>query len=143
MCFYHDGGCTEFWNDKTHKARKKHKCEECYYTILPGELYVRVVSFFEGEFDVYKSCRRCIYDRHRIQAHEWAEGCRGSESDPGTHILTETLYEMDMKQTEHEDVPGGFVPSYWIKENEVFFSPEAVSDRLVEHDLKWKERNKT
>jgi len=42
-----------------HKARKAHRCEECWQTIQPGEAYLRNSGVFEGEPYSYPLCQKC------------------------------------------------------------------------------------
>lgn len=45
--------------EETRKARKSHRCDECYRQILPGETYNWFTGYINGGFDVYKTCRHC------------------------------------------------------------------------------------
>ena len=44
---------------REHKARKTHKCCECYKAIKPGDTYVVSSGIWEGEPDSFKQCKRC------------------------------------------------------------------------------------
>ena len=55
--------CGDCGNDNVatyRKARKKHLCEECGRTIVPGEKYERFIKFYDGSVYVYKTCLDCI-----------------------------------------------------------------------------------
>lgn len=41
------------------KARKKHKCCECYNPIMPGEKYVYSSGIWDGKANDYKQCMIC------------------------------------------------------------------------------------
>ena len=112
MCFYHDI-TSEIWHESTRRARKEYICDECLEKIETGELYVYVRGRCEGIWFVDRECRRCIWDRHRIQRHELKEGCRGMETDPGHGMIWDTLLELGWKQTEKRRVPKRFIPTYW------------------------------
>ena len=47
----------EFYTDVVRKARKVHKCNLCYQSILAGEQYHRQSGKYEGEF-----FDRCIHE---------------------------------------------------------------------------------
>lgn len=53
----------DFQRQTTPKARKPHRCEEsrCRRTrdILPGQVYVRIVGSYEGDFYTSILCTRC------------------------------------------------------------------------------------
>lgn len=42
------------------KARKVHRCEECYGEIHPGEVYELVKWLDGGKFDTFKTCHLCL-----------------------------------------------------------------------------------
>lgn len=41
------------------KARKPHRCDQCFQNVDIGELYLRVEGIWEGEFSKYKSHIDC------------------------------------------------------------------------------------
>jgi len=48
-----------FWVSNP-RARKKHRCGECYTDILSGETYEKVAGVWSGEFDHHKTCVACV-----------------------------------------------------------------------------------
>jgi hypothetical protein len=54
------------------KARKEHKCGECYRKIEPKETYVRTATIYEGELNAYKTCLQCMEVKHWL-----ARNCDG------------------------------------------------------------------
>ena len=42
------------------RARKTHRCCECYTDIKPGETYEKVAGVWGGEFDHHKTCEACV-----------------------------------------------------------------------------------
>ena len=42
------------------KAKKAHKCYECGNAISPGEEYERVSGLYEGSWDHFHTCSRCL-----------------------------------------------------------------------------------
>lgn len=55
-----------FGSTKTVRARKQHKCEECWRTIEAGELYYRHAGVWEGDFFTNVSCAHCAELRRQI-----------------------------------------------------------------------------
>jgi hypothetical protein len=66
-CDYDD--VADAWIVTMPKARKRHKCYECYGPILPGEVYKRVGSLFDGHWETYKTCPRCLAIIDYVDAH--------------------------------------------------------------------------
>lgn len=58
-----------FYVRETPKARKPHRCFECGYQIAPGETYESARGMWDGTFDVFKTCNRCIALRDCVTAH--------------------------------------------------------------------------
>lgn len=48
------------------RARKPHRCEECFRTIHPGETYHRTAGSWEGDFFTVKACAHCCAFRKHI-----------------------------------------------------------------------------
>ncbi len=63
MCRIDDAERCEFNSAATFKARKTHKCGECYRTIEPGETYERAIGVMQGDFFTYKTCAHCVAAR--------------------------------------------------------------------------------
>lgn len=45
--------------DRNHRARKTHRCSECYRDILAGENYNVMCCIFDDSMDIYKTCQHC------------------------------------------------------------------------------------
>lgn len=74
-----------FWNSREHKARKEHTCIYCNKTIEVGESYSRESGLYEGEFNDYCLCLRCL----------WLINNYAREDDYLTD-MRETLFENDL-----------------------------------------------
>lgn len=108
MCFYSDDDAPEMMTESTPKARKDHTCCECREVIPRGERYHLVSGKWDGNFDTFRTCRRCCFDRNRVVEHEIAEGCDWEDSWPPFGHLVGHLEESGMGQTKPEDVPVSF-----------------------------------
>lgn len=58
MIDYSDGYSVVL-DDRNHKARKPHKCSECYRIIQAGETYNVQRIVFDGDANSYKTCQHC------------------------------------------------------------------------------------
>lgn len=58
MADYSDGYSVVL-HDRNQKARKEHKCSECYRIINAGETYNVQRCIFDGQADSYKTCEHC------------------------------------------------------------------------------------
>ena len=54
-----DSEAPEFFRETWVKARKEHKCCECWKVINPGDEYQYTAGFWEGRLYTYKTCERC------------------------------------------------------------------------------------
>ena len=67
-----------FYSASIQKARKQHKCHECSGIILPGEQYEYVAGLWDGNFDYFKTCSRCVdlrtWVKNNIPCVCWAHG---------------------------------------------------------------------
>ncbi len=78
--------CTE----KSTRARKAHRCEECGKAILPGMCYWRCSSLTTGTWMHWAQCDKC----HRIEkAHAAAERSMGGNSSYYVGQLLEQVKE--------------------------------------------------
>lgn len=59
MCMIEDGEPCDVWIETAHRARKEHKCEECYRMIMPGEMYRRIFMVSDGHARTSKMCAHC------------------------------------------------------------------------------------
>lgn len=86
----------EFWNNRHHKARKKHVCDMCGLEILPGQTYQRYSGKYDGEMFDCKYCLDCekVIDAYCSQVdneysddeiHEWLQEEFCSECIHGWH----------------------------------------------------------
>jgi hypothetical protein len=50
----------DFYEEKIVKARKEHKCCECYRPIPVGTQYERITGKCCGDIDKYKTCLECM-----------------------------------------------------------------------------------
>lgn len=66
----HDGG-PDCFKEKVVTARKKHRCDECYKDILPGEKYEYVTGIWDGEPSTYKTCLDCKSIRNAFFKDGW------------------------------------------------------------------------
>ena len=93
MCFY--GEPPSFFDSHIVKrARKAHRCTDCREDILPGESYEHIAGVWEGDFETYKVCARCYWDRSRVEQHELSVGCAPDESTPPMGQLLQALCEI-------------------------------------------------
>lgn len=51
------------------RASKTYRCYECCCSIGRGEVYERTASLYDGSWDVYRVCCRCLDARDYITAH--------------------------------------------------------------------------
>lgn len=64
------------------KARKPHKCCECYKVIPPGEQYERAVGVWDGEFVTYCTCGECDRKWNEVLAKDSdIDKCHGELSE--------------------------------------------------------------
>jgi hypothetical protein len=66
-CDFDEG--PEFFSTTSPVARRKHVCCECRGTINPGERYERSSGKWDGVFQVFKTCQRCVDFEQNITAH--------------------------------------------------------------------------
>lgn len=76
VCVHEEGGdCgPEFYQEKTLKARKQYKCNECRDPILPGSIYVRMVGKWDDEFQTIRTCECCDEIRAVFFCDGWIYG---------------------------------------------------------------------
>lgn len=60
MCMidFGDGMVTPL-TEQHRKARKLHRCRECYRDIQPGETYLYETHIWEGKVNTHKTCQHC------------------------------------------------------------------------------------
>jgi hypothetical protein len=57
----------EFYIQNIHKARSRHKCDECGTRIFPGEKYENVRAKWDGCVSTWKTCQHCVDLRTWVQ----------------------------------------------------------------------------
>jgi hypothetical protein len=83
MCRFDDSEYVQQLGRSTPKARKEHRCAECWRTIGAGETYELFKGIWDGQFAVYKTCPHCQ------RAREWLyRECNG-------YVFTEVLDELE------------------------------------------------
>lgn len=65
-CYYEPA---EFYHKEERRAKKDHRCSECGRTIEPSETYEYVRGKWNGDFDTFKTCPRCLALLEWVQAH--------------------------------------------------------------------------
>ena len=90
MCFYYDE-YAELYREKEVKAKKEHKCSECYKTIVRGQNYQYVFGVYQGDAFTFKICLPCQALRQKIHDTEISHGCREHEAWPPLGELRENL----------------------------------------------------
>jgi len=77
-------------HEERRRARKPHRCRECYKPILPGTLYWRASSLSDGSWSAWPQCEKC----HRVEAaHAKAEHSMGGNSSYYVGQLLEQVKE--------------------------------------------------
>ena len=118
MCF--DNDFCDVWDEMIVKARKHHPCDECQDGIQSGELYKRIGSLYEGEWDTLRLCARCVWDHARVYRHELSEGCMHNESNCPVGYLHEHMGELannarwmrsNYGEEDEGEAPTGWEPS--------------------------------
>ncbi|KKL21218.1 hypothetical protein LCGC14_2447640 [marine sediment metagenome] len=56
------------------KARKGHKCDECYKNIIPGERYEYIFGTLDGDLFIHKTCLDCLSLRKAFFCGAWIYG---------------------------------------------------------------------
>jgi hypothetical protein len=86
MCMIDDCEKATLIGGADHKARKEHKCAECFRAIGIGETYRAEQFVFDGDFINHKTCAHCMVARMWLQAEcgGWLYG--GVEEDIAEHV---------------------------------------------------------
>ena len=88
-----------FYNQSLRTAKKQHKCEECGGPILAGEKYEYVSGLWDGYFNVFKTCERCVdirtWTKNNVPCLCWTHGnadedCREAVSEATYRAPDET-----------------------------------------------------
>lgn len=74
-----------FYRRSNPRARKAYRCYECSGQILPGEQYENVVGVWEGYFDTFATCERCVdlrvWVKNNVPCLCWAHGNADDDMD--------------------------------------------------------------
>lgn len=62
---------SDFNSTLIRKARKAHRCEECWRTIEPGEEYERAAGSWAGDFFTNVACAHCATARRIVRDYDW------------------------------------------------------------------------
>jgi len=90
VCFYYDE-YAELYREKDVKAKKEHKCSECYQVIQKNEIYKYIFTVFQGDASTIKICSVCQDKRQKIHDIEISHGCKEHEAWPPLGDLREYL----------------------------------------------------
>lgn len=83
------------------KGRKPHKCSECLCVIEKGEHHEYVRGLWEGDFDQFRTCSKCLTLRHEIKIDCFAHSQLMDELDD--HLDTPSVIEFfERRQTNWE-----------------------------------------
>lgn len=76
------------------RARKKHRCCECFETITEGDSYERVTELVRPKWYVYCTCTRCIDIRDKFMPDDHIYGTLREIllHNRGIDYVTEDLY---------------------------------------------------
>lgn len=77
------------------KAKKGHKCRECWRVIDKGERYHREVYVFDGVFTTHRTCEHCMVVRGFLRDECGGFLYGGVEEDAREHCF-ERQYGMDL-----------------------------------------------
>ena len=87
MCMVDDcDGWVEMIAATRPKARKEHKCAECYRIISAGETYIRERFKFDGEITNHRTCAHCGIARGWLQAECGGYAFGAIEEDIAEHV---------------------------------------------------------
>ena len=67
-----------FYSVHIHKARKPHRCWECNGVIAAGEPYEYSRGQWDGDFQIFKTCERCLdlrmWVKNSVPCFCWGHG---------------------------------------------------------------------
>lgn len=69
MCMIDDCDRANVYVARTFRARKQHRCQECWRLIEPGENYERVFMAYDGTAYTSKTCQHCVGARKLLIKH--------------------------------------------------------------------------
>lgn len=82
----------EFWNKAMRKAAKPHKCYECGGTIQRGETHEYVSGKWEGCFNDFRTCSRCVELREWLSQFSCFCWAHGSMLDDAEEYTKDVMY---------------------------------------------------
>lgn len=94
-----DYDAPKFYCQEMRKARKRHTCEECRCSILPGEVYEYVSGLWE-DVNQCKTCLGCVdirqWTKNNVPCLCWSHGntiedCRGAVQEAYYRAPEETV----------------------------------------------------
>jgi hypothetical protein len=89
----------DFQTETTPTARRKHRCEECWGHIHPGEQYQRIAGCWDGSMGSFKTCMPCVAIRDwAVKQPEWC--------GDGEHLYYFGQLEEDLAIMAPEIAPG-------------------------------------
>lgn len=98
MCTVCSDAYAEFSTSTWRKARKPHRCDECYGTIAKGDRYERTFGKFEGDWFVNALCAKCsrMWSVHFTATRAIKEDC-----SPPLGELREAIGECSRENPEY------------------------------------------
>ena len=84
----------EFIHALMHKARKTHRCGECFRDISAGEQYESVFGKWEGDFSSHKTCVHCCAARKWLERECNGYVYGGIKEDIQDHFYEVSPYKM-------------------------------------------------
>jgi len=108
-------GSPELYSKKMKTARKCHRCNECYRTILPKERYEYFAGKWDGVFETYKTCPTCLDIRNAFFCEGWnfgevMEDFKEHVADMGGDISEDCIVELSPPA---RDKVCGLIEQYW------------------------------
>lgn len=81
MCRIDGADPSDFYSEKTRRARKEHRCEECGRKIAVGESHHYAFVVAEGLGDSYRTCAHCCAGQSWLsrECGGWIFGSVGEE----------------------------------------------------------------
>ena len=81
MCDCYWDNPPTFYDCRTVKGRKEHRCSECLRTIEKGEQHEYVKGLWDGDFGTFRTCGDCMAMTGEIEVTCWCHGQLMDEID--------------------------------------------------------------
>jgi len=81
MCDCYRDSPSTFYDCKTVKGRKDHRCSECLRTIEKGEQHTYVKGLWDGDFETFRTCGDCMSMTRELKVTCWCHGQLMDELD--------------------------------------------------------------